>query len=121
MYMMTEFERTLSFNFKAVAYSRMELIPMWEKLKQLATFAMPFYGDSVGYRGRPIEFTLGDLWKNHTSLLTSLSYTMSDETAWETDKHYTIPKLVDISIGLTLVGDSVHSENSTPNLYDYGV
>jgi hypothetical protein len=121
MYMMTEFERTLSFNFKAVAYSRMELIPMWEKLKQLATFAMPFYGDSVGYRGRPLEFTLGDLWKNHTSLLTSLSYTMSDETAWETDKNYTIPKLVDISIGLTLVGDSIHSENSTPNLYDYGV
>ena len=121
MYMMTEFERTLSFNFKAVAYSRMELIPMWEKLKQLATFAMPFYGDSSGYRGRPLEFTLGDLWKNHTSLLTSLSYTMSDETAWETDKDYTIPKLVDISIGLTLVGDSVHSENSTSNLYDYGV
>jgi hypothetical protein len=121
MYMMTEFERTLSFNFKAVAYSRMELIPMWEKLKQLATFTMPFYGDSFGYRGRPLEFTLGDLWKNHTSLLTSLSYTMSDETAWETDKNYTIPKLVDISIGLTLVGDSIHSENSTPNLYDYGV
>ena len=121
MYMMTEFERTLSFNFKAVAYSRLELEPMWAKLKQLAAFAMPFYGDSVGYRGRPLEFTLGDLWKNHTSLLTSLSYTMSDETSWETDKNYTIPKLVDISIGLTLVGDSIHSENSTSNLYDYGV
>ena len=121
MYMMTEFERTLSFNFKVVAYSRMELEPMWAKLKQLATFAMPFYGDSSGYRGRPLEFTLGDLWKNHTSLLTSLSYTMSDETSWETDKKYTIPKLVDISIGLTLVGDSIHSENSTSNLYDYGV
>ena len=121
MYMMTEFERTLSFSFKAVAYSRMELIPMWEKLKQLATFTMPFYGDSSGYRGRPIQFTLGDLWKNHTSLLTSLSYTMSDDASWEIDKDYTIPKLVDISVGLTLVGDSIHSENSTSNLYDYGV
>ena len=121
MYMMTEFERTLSFSFKAVAYSQFELVPMWEKLKQLATFTMPYYGSGVGYRGRVLQFTLGDLWKNHTSLLTSLSYTMSDEASWETDKNYTIPKLVDISVGLTLVGDSIHSENSTKKLYDYGV
>jgi len=121
VYMYSEFERTLSFNFKAVAYSRMELIPMWEKLKQLATFAMPYYGSSSGYRGRSIQFTLGDLWKDHTALITSLSYTMSDETSWETDTNYTIPKLVDISVGLTLVGDAVHNENSTSTLYDYGV
>ena len=121
MYVMTEFERTLSFSFKAVAYSQFELVPMWEKLKQLATFTMPYYGSGVGYRGRVLQFTLGDLWKNHTSLLTSLSYTMSDEASWETDKNYTIPKLVDISVGLTLVGDSIHSENSTKKLYDYGV
>ena len=123
VYMYSTFERTLSFNFKAVAYSRMELIPMWEKLKQLATFAMPYYGDDVnnpGYRGRQILFTLGDLWKDHTALLTSLSYTMSDEASWEIDTNYTIPKLVDISVGLTLVGDAVHSENSTSTLYDYG-
>jgi hypothetical protein len=121
VYMYSEFERTLSFNFKAVAYSRMELIPMWEKLKQLATFAMPKYGSSSGYRGRSIQFTLGDLWKDHTALITSLSYTMSDEAAWEIDTNYTIPKLVDISVGLTLVGDAVHNENSTSTLYDYGV
>ena len=121
MYMLTEFERTLSFSFKAVAYSRHELVPMWEKLKQLATFTMPFYGGGSGYRGRVVEFTLGDLYKNHLSLITSLSYTMSDETAWELDKNYVIPKLVDISIGLTLVGNSVHNENSTSKLYGYGV
>ena len=92
---------------------------MWEKLKQLATFAMPFYGKTSGYRGRPLKFTLGDLWKDHTSLLTSLSYTMSDEASWETDRNYTIPKLVDIQVGLTLVGDSIHNENSTSTLYDY--
>ena len=121
MYMMTEFERTISFNFKTIAYSRMELIPMWEKLKQLATFSMPFYGDAVGYRGRILQFTLGDLWKNHTSFLTQLSYTVPDDISWETDRNYTIPKMIDIQVGLTLVGDSIHSENSTPNLYDYGV
>lgn len=121
VYMYSEFERTLSFNFKAVAYSRMELEPMWAKLKQLATFAMPKYGTTKGYRGRVLDFTLGDLYKDHTALLTSLSYTMSDEASWEIDKNYTIPKLVDISVGLTLVGDSVHNENSTDNLYDYGV
>ena len=120
VYMYGTFERTLSFNFKAVAYSRMELIPMWEKLKQLATFAMPYYGSSSGYRGRIIQFTLGDLWKDHSALITSLSYTMSDEASWEIDTNYTIPKLVDISVGLTLVGDAVHSENSTSTLYDYG-
>ena len=118
-YMMTEFERTLSFNFKVMAYSKAELVPMWEKLKQLATFAMPFYGSSTGYRGRVLSFTLGDLWKNHNSLLTSLSYTMSDEVSWDIRKDITIPRFVDVSVGLTLVGDAVHSENSTANLYDF--
>jgi hypothetical protein len=90
-----------------------------EWLKQLATFAMPFYGSSTGYRGRVLSFTLGDLWKNHNSLLTSLSYTMSDEVSWDIRKDITIPRFVDVSVGLTLVGDAVHSENSTPNLYDF--
>ena len=121
VYMLSEFERTLSFNFKAVAYSRMELEPMWAKLKQLATFAMPYYGKTKGYRGRVLDFTLGDLYKDHSALLTSLSYTMSDEASWEIDKNYTIPKLVDIQVGLTLVGNSVHNEDSTDTLYDYGV
>jgi len=120
VYMYTEFERTLSFSFKAVAYSRMELEPMWEKLKQLATFAMPFYGSSLGYRGRVLDFTLGDLYKDHKALLTSLSYTMSDDASWELDTNYVLPKLVDISVGLTLVGNAIHSENSTPTLYSYG-
>ena len=120
MYMMTEFERTLSFNFQAVAYSRFELEPMWSKLKQLATFTMPFYGSSAGYRGRLIKFTIGDLYKDHEALLTSLSYTMSDEASWETQPTYTIPRLIDVSVGLTVVGSAVHSEKSTKTLYDYG-
>ena len=93
---------------------------MWSKLKQLATFTMPFYGSSAGYRGRLIKFTIGDLYKDHEALLTSLSYTMSDEASWETQPTYTIPRLIDVSVGLTVVGSSVHSEKSTKTLYDYG-
>ena len=122
MYMLTEFERTLSFSFQAFAYSRHELVPMWESLKQLATFTMPYYGGSGGgYRGRVVEFTLGDLYKDFSALITSLTYTISDEVSWELDTNYVIPKLIDISVGLTLVGSAVHSENSTPTLYSYGV
>ena len=117
VYMYSEFERTLSFNFKAYATSRVEMKPMWKKLQKLSTFTMPTYG-TPGYRGNIVYFRLGNLYGNGTagvpSLITSLSYTMSDDVSWDISLEGAknpigeIPKMVDVTIGLTLLPETLN-------------
>ena len=122
VYMYSEFERTLSFNFKAYASSRVDMKPMWQKLQRLSTFTMPVYGDTEGYRGSIVYFRLGNLYGGGQvgvpSLITSLTYTMSDEASWDISVLGSknpigeIPKVIDISIGLTLLPQSLHQKAS---------
>ena len=122
VYMYSEFERTLSFNFKAYATSRVDMKPMWQKLQRLSTFTMPVYGDSEGYRGSIVYFRLGNLYGGGQvgvpSLITSLTYTMSDEASWDISVLGSknpigeIPKVIDISIGLTLLPQQLHQKGS---------
>ena len=111
-YMYSEFERTLSFNFKAYASSRVEMQPMWKKLQRLATFTMPEYSDE-SYNGKIVYFRLGNLYGTGTrgipTIITQLTYTMSDEVSWEISPLGSknaigeIPKMVDITVGVTLL------------------
>mgnify|MGYP000117878957 CR=1 FL=1 len=111
-YMYNEFERTLSFNFKAYASSRVEMKPMWKKLQRLATFTMPEYSEE-SYNGKVVYFRLGNLYGTGTrgvpTIITSLTYTMSDEVSWDISPLGSknpigeIPKMVDISMGVTLL------------------
>ena len=111
-YMYSEFERTLSFNFKAYATSRVEMKPMWQKLQRLATFTMPEYSEE-SYNGKIVYFRLGSLYGGGQvgvpSLITSLTYTVSDDVSWDISVLGSknpigeIPKAIDISIGLTML------------------
>ena len=111
-YMYSEFERTLSFNFKAYATSRVEMKPMWQKLQRLATFTMPEYSEE-SYNGKIVYFRLGNLYGGGQvgvpSLITSLTYTVSDDVSWDISVLGSknpigeIPKAIDISIGLTML------------------
>ena len=111
-YMYSEFERTLTFNFKAYAGSRVEMKPLWKKLQRLATFTMPEYSEE-SYNGKIVYLRLGNLYGTGTrgipTIITSLNYTMSDEVSWDisplgsTNPIGEIPKMVDIAVGVTLL------------------
>ena len=110
-YKYSSFERSLSFNIQVYATSRVEMLPIWEKLGRLASMTMPTYSDSgAGYNGKLVEFRLGSLYDNELALIESLSYTMSDETPWEISmlgsKEYIgeLPMGIDVSIGLKILG-----------------
>ena len=108
-YMMTTFERSLSFNFQVYATSRKDMKPMYEKLELLATMTMPSTYSSNGYQGTLTTLTLGDLYKSKTSFIESLSYTVSDELPWDINMDGQLGELpmgIDVSIGFKLLGNS---------------
>ena len=111
-YKYSTFERSLSFNLQVYATSRIEMVPIWQKLARLSTLTMPQYSTSAqgGYQGMLIEFRLGDLYRGELAFIESLSYTMSDETPWEismlgsNEPIGELPMGVDVSIGLKILG-----------------
>ena len=115
-YMYSEFERTLSFNFKAYASSRNEMKNMWKKLSELSKLTMPTYGSA--YSGHICYFSLGQLWGNAKqgvpSLITSLSYTIPDDLSWDINHDGELAELpigADVSIGLTILPDTIYKSN----------
>jgi len=127
-YMYEEFERTLSFNFKAYAQSRSEMKTMWQKIATLAKLTLPTYGSDT-YTGHICYFRLGQLWGNGTAgiptLITSLTYTIPDDMSWELNQDGELAELamgMDIAVSLTILptedyyksSDSIYSFESLP-------
>jgi hypothetical protein len=122
-YMYSEFERTLSFSFKAYATSRDEMKNMWKKLSELSKLTMPTY-EGASYSGHICYFRLGQLWGNGNSgvpsLITSLTYTIPDDLPWEINhdgKLSELPMGVDVNIGLTILPDTIYK--SSKNHYSF--
>ena len=116
VYVYDSFKRDISFNFKVYATSRVEMQPMWSKLERLSTYTMPRYA-STGYTSPGndntdsfLRLTIGSLYKDTPSILTSLSYTYSDETPWDID--FGTPMGIDISVGCTILGNELHQYDS---------
>ena len=116
VYVYDSFKRDISFTFKVYATSRVEMQPMWTKLERLATYTMPRYATN-GYSApgnnasdSNLRLTIGNLYKDTPSILTSLSYTYSDETPW--DIFYGTPMGIDVQVGCTILGNDLHQYDS---------
>ena len=121
-YMYSEFERTLSFSFKAYATSRDEMKNIWKKLSELSKLTMPTYGSA--YSGHICYFRLGQIWGNGIkgvpSLITSLTYTIPDDLPWDINHDGNLSELpmgVDVNIGLTILPDTIYK--SSKNHYSF--
>ena len=115
-YNYTTFERSLSFNFQVYATSRIEMKPIFSKLGALASMTMPVYSSgNAGYHGVLVNFTLGDLFLNELTFIETLTYTVSDETPWDTigDDLGVLPMGIDVSIGLKILDNTRPSYGST--------
>lgn len=115
-YMYNEFERTLSFNFKVYATSKLDVKPMYKKLERLSTYTMPKYVGSRGYYGKTLSFRLGNLYNDHPAIITQLSYTYPDDLPWDISEE--MPFGVDVSIGLTLLG-TTRPEYRATDIFHY--
>ena len=80
------FSRKMSLGFKVVAQSREELNLMYDKLNFLASSLAPEYLDSAvsGYMAGNIAYiTLGSYLNDQPGIITSLDYSIPEESPWE--------------------------------------
>lgn len=107
-------ERSLAFNLKLMAASPTELGIIWEKLKTLTSYTYPTIG--AGLTTPPIiTFRLGDMYVDREVLVDSLTYTIPDESNWETDGSIGyLPKTIDVALSMKFI-ESVGAED---RLYD---
>lgn len=102
-YMYDGVERSVSFNIKLFAASPIELGGIWERLKMLTSYTYPTI--SKGLTVPPIiDFRLGDIYSNRKAFVDSLTYTIPDESNWETNGELGyLPKMVDVAISLKFI------------------
>lgn len=81
------FTRELNFNFKVVAHSVKELLPMWQRINYLVGLTKPSNytsGTEGGFIVPPmVQFTLGDFYKNHFICMYSCNLTVPEDATWE--------------------------------------
>lgn len=116
-YMYDGVERALSFSIKLFATSEIILSTIWERLKILTAYSYPTI--SEGLTTPPIiEFRLGSMYSGKTAFIESLTYTIPDESNWETNGELGyLPKTVDVSISLKFI----EQQGSEDRLYDFTI
>ncbi len=92
LYTYKGFSRTLSFNFTVHVNSIKELLPTWKKINYFCGLVKP--ANYTGNQNYPtfsrfiipplIKFTIGDLYKNQPSVITSIGLSIPEDAIWET-------------------------------------
>jgi len=102
------FGRSINIGFKAAAFTRQELKPIYKKLVVLASTTAPTYASDNGFmRGTLVTSTVGDYIVDQPGFLSSVSYSWNVDYPWEVklDKGESdvqqIPHLLDVSLSFT--------------------
>ena len=82
-YTFKSFDRSISLGWTVAAQSKLELLPMYERLNYLASVCAGDYSPSGYMRGNLIKLTIGGYIYEQVGILQSLSYEMREDTTWE--------------------------------------
>ena len=122
------FTRDIGMNFTVFAASKAELIPMFTKLNFLASSLAPDYNEAGFMRGNMVRMTVGGYLHEVPGILTSLSYTIPDDTTWEiginnkgeTDPSVKeLPHRIDVTLAFVPIQDFLPSRQKLT--YENGV
>ena len=107
--------REISFTFDIYPKTDKEMFPIWQKLNYLAGLTYPSYGDAVGGgKGMVAPFcqlTIGDMYKDSDGYISSLTYTVQDQTTWETE-FTKLPKYLQVAVNYIYIGRRLPSSTS---------
>ena len=132
VYIYERAERDISFTLRLFATTQGELSKIYEKMNKLTSMCYPEYKEDkftaktkevVGIstkiagtgkvRMKPplVKFRMGDIYgsanNEMTGFLKSISYTIPDNSVWETSRGKKVPKFIDASIGYQVIHGSV--------------
>lgn len=91
-------ERDLSFTLQLYCMNEMELVKNWEKIEYLTSKTYPIINNQSSFINAPfIKFRLGNMYVEKVAFIDQLSYTVDDNSTWETDiDGYLLPKFIEV-------------------------
>lgn len=114
MYTYSGFSRDITFDFKIAAFSKKELVPLYNKLNLLAATTAPSYGETGSFmKGTLTAVTIGDYLKRQDGFIKSVGITWQQGVQWEIDSNsLQVPHGLDVSISF----QPIHKFNPVANL-----
>lgn len=112
-YIYDGFERKIQIGFKVAALSAEEMRPMYQKLNYLMSNLMPDYNGGV-MRGPLVRMTVGNWIDGQLGILTSISYTVPQDSPWEISldgKEMILPHILEVSLNFTPIGSQTRDMN----------
>jgi hypothetical protein len=77
------FDRQFSFQFKVVAQSKQEMLPLYQKLNYIVSSLYPDYSKQGFMRGNLHKLTVGEYFCRTPGIITSMNITVDDNYPWE--------------------------------------
>jgi len=77
------FDRSFSFSLKVAALSKVELVPLIQKVNRIASLTAPDYSSGGFMRSNIVYLTLGDYLDNVPGFIQSVNITIPDDTSFE--------------------------------------
>ena len=103
-YTYTGVERNVTFNLKMYCMSPYELAINWEKITRLTQLTYPFINKEKLMNAPIISFRIGDIYNSKEGFIESLTYTIPDDSTWETDsQNGYLPKFIDVAITIKFI------------------
>ena len=119
VYVYTGTNREISFTFDIMPKSDEELLVLWEKMNYLAGLTYPSWESAAGGGQGMIapfcKLTLGQMYDNTSGYISGLTYTVMDNSTWETT-FAKLPKYIQASVTFVYIGDRLPS--STQKHYE---
>jgi hypothetical protein len=118
------FTRDITMGFTIIATSKAELTPMFTKLNFLASTLAPDYNSAGFMRGNMVRMTVGGYLYETPGVLTSLTYSIPDDTTWEIgidtegnkdESVKELPHRIEVSLAFTPI------ENFLPSRQNLGI
>jgi len=102
--------REISFTFDIMPKSDEELLVLWEKMNALAGLTYPTYENATGGGAGMVapfcKLTLGQMYDNTSGYISGLTYTVMDNSTWETT-FAKLPKYIQASVTFVYIGDRI--------------
>jgi len=95
------FERSISFGFKIVAFSKAELFPLYNKLNYLVSQVYPDYSANGVMRAPLVKLTIGDYIYRMPGFLGSVNLSIDVNAPWDLNEDSDtaqLPKIIDVDI-----------------------
>jgi len=109
------FTRDIKMSFTVAAQSKQELMPMYYKLNYLASTLAPDYTEAGFMRGTLYKMTMGAYLFETPGIITSLNYTIPEQSPWEINIGNSktksdnsvkeLPHIINVDLGFTPIQD----------------